>query len=127
MDLTCQLGNVFSNAMRYLFEVRQTDINLIAGFDISTTPPFDSVAEIGTIFQNGSTAATSSFATTSITMNLGGGTSNSIPVFSATTIRQFIPDSIANTVKGLLLAGELFGFAYLVWIEIKSIFKTKTS
>jgi len=124
LDITCQLGNWSSITINFLFGVDQSNIEKIAGFNLKDTPPFDIVPTVQGIFTNASNEGAQSFASSSITTNLGSG-NFTMPFFSNATIRQFVPDAMASLFRTILWSAELFAFLYLLYVQVKAIFKPK--
>ena len=120
-DVGCALGNVFSNTINFLFGIDQPTIETIAGFQLANTQPWSFIPEIANDFQNQG-QQTGSFATSTISFNLGNGNSTQVAFFSSSTVHKFIPDSAAALIRNIIYLMLIMEIGYMVYIEIKNIF-----
>jgi len=120
-DFGCALGNAFSNTINFLFGIDQNTIETIAGFQLANTQPWSFIPQIANDFQNQG-QQTGSFATSTISFNLGNGSSTQVAFFSASTVHKFISDSAASLIRNIIYLMLIMEIGYIVYIEIKNIF-----
>lgn len=120
LDVTCEVGNAWANIINWLFNIDPNAINAVSGFNMATTPPFNTITDIeNTIASVGTSDST--IATTTITFNIGDG-NKSVPILSQSMAQEFMGSTFINLIREILYALLLMTAIYGFYLEIRKIF-----
>lgn len=119
-DFGCNLGNVANSVLNFIFGINPTEIQTIAGFNLASQAPFNTIPEIQNDFSNLS-LTTPAMVTSTLTINLGGG--NIPAVWLSPSEAQTLLGPAGPMLRSLALSFLYLIMIYGFYLEIKAIFR----